>query len=514
MDLAIVNGAVWRPGNPQPATAVAIFGEHIAAIGTDDEILALTSTATRVIDAEHGTIMPAFNDAHVHFLMGSRALGELDLHGAETLDEVERRITAYAKARREGWVVGRGWFYSAFPGAMPTVALLDRLIPDRPAFIESYDAHTGWANSKALALAGTSTIDVLREEAMGTVTRHIPARTRSEELDALRAGMRLAAAHGIASVQEAGHGLDQLPLWDALHAAGDLTLRVRVAFDVVPGMGLTEWKHRLDEYEEVTRARAPNGWVTTGILKAFADGVIESRTAWVLDPYEGEVDGMGAPNFPGSSLAEDVRAASGRGWQVQVHAIGAAAIRQALDAFAGTAPERRHRIEHIEAPSPLDINRFDEVGVIASMQPQHAEPNRNLFDAWAKNLGPTRAAGGWPWASLLRSSARLAFGSDWPVVPIDPFFSLHVAVNRQTRDHTPPGGWIPAERLSLEQAVEPWTSGSAYAEHAEHTKGEIRAGLLADLAVLDRNLGAIREDEIKGTKVTATVVGGRIVYEG
>ena len=514
MDVAIVNGAVWRPGAPRGATAVAIAGERIAAVGTDDEIRALAGPHTRVIDAAHGTIMPAFNDAHEHFLMGSRALGELDLYGAETVDEIGRRIDGYAKAHGDGWVVGRGWFYSAFPGAMPTVALLDRLIPDRPAYIESYDAHTGWANSKALALAGASTTDVLKEEAMLGVTRHIPARTRGEELDALRSGMRLAASHGIASVQEAGHGLDQLPLWDALHEAGDLTLRVRLAFDVEPGLELDDWVRRLDEYEEVTHARATNAWVSTGILKAFADGVIESGTAWVLDPYEGALDGTGYPNFTGSSLADAVRAASGRGWQVQVHAIGAAAIRQALDAFAGTARERRHRIEHIEAPSPADIPRFAELGVIASMQPQHAEPNRNLFDAWAKNLGPTRAAGGWPWASLLRSGARLAFGSDWPVVPIDPFFSLHMAVNRQTRDHTPREGWRPAERISLEQAVAPWTSGSAYAEHGELTKGEIRESLLADLAVLDRNLAGIPADEIEATHVTATVVGGRIVYEG
>jgi predicted amidohydrolase YtcJ len=212
-------------------------------------------------------------------------------------------------------------------------------------------------------------------------------------------------------------------------------------------------------------------------------------------------------------LTHAVHTADARGWQVQVHAIGDAAIRSALDAFAGCNPDRRHRIEHIEAPAASDIARFSELGVIASMQPQHAEPVKNLLEIWAPNLGPERAARGWPWASILRSGGRLAFGTDWPVVPLDPATSLHVAVNRQTRRGDPPGGWLQNERLSLADAVAAWTSGSAYAEHTERSKGALEVGMLADVAVLDRDLAGTPPNEIATITIEATAVGGRLVYE-
>jgi predicted amidohydrolase YtcJ len=504
--LAIYNGKVWR--HASSATAIAVVGEVIKAVGSDEEIRVLCDGRTDVIDARGATVLPAFNDAHVHFLMASRSLGELDLYGAETQPEVERRIAGYAANQRTGWVVGRGWFYSAFPGGMPTVGLLDRLVPDRPAYLESFDAHTGWANTRALEISGVVSPGMLKEAAMLGVTRHIPVRTRAEELDVLRAGMRVAAAQGIGSVQEAGEGLDQLKLWSALQEAGDLTLRVRLAFDMVPGLDSRAWEKRLDLYEQ---ARRQDGWISTGILKAFADGVVESRTAALTEPYEGTTE-LGEPLWGPDELAAAVRAADARGWQVQVHAIGDAAIRQALDAFAGTTPGRRHRVEHIEAPSPRDIGRFAELGVIASMQPQHAEPNRNLLEVWAPNLGPARAAGGWPWGSIQRSGGRLAFGTDWPVVPLDVAASLHMAVNRQTRAGEPAGGWQPNERLTLDEAIAAWTAGSAYAEHAERSKGELRSGMLADIVTLDRDLEAAPEPELAKFTVAATIVGGLVVY--
>lgn len=504
--LAIVNGRVWpsRSG----ATAVAITGELIAAVGSDDDVRSHYDKRTGVIDARGGTILPAFNDAHVHFLMASRSLSELDLYGAETQAEVERRIAAYAASHSGPWVVGRGWFYSAFSGSMPTVELLDRLIPDRPAYIESFDAHTGWANTRALVASGVSSTGVLKEAAMLGVTRHIPVRSAAEDLRALRAGLRLAASHGIGSVQEAGEGLHQLGLWEALRAAGELTLRVRLALDMVPGLDANGWNQRLDLYQEAVR---DDPWISTGILKAFADGVVESRTAAMLEPYEGTTS-RGEALWGRGELAQAVRAADKRGWQVQVHAIGDAAIRQALDAFTATTPGRRHRVEHIEAPAPADIGRFAELDVIASMQPQHAEPNRNLFEVWSSNLGPARAANGWPWGTILRSGGRLAFGTDWPVVPLDPAASLHAAVSRQTRSGEPPGGWLPDQRLSLTEALAAWTSGSAYAEHTDDAKGTLGVGMLADIAVLDRDLGAVPASELATFMVTATIVGGRVIH--
>jgi predicted amidohydrolase YtcJ len=467
VSLAIVNGRVW---SRQEATTVVVEGERIASI-TQGQV-----DAERVVDAQGAWIIPAFNDAHVHFLMASRSLGELDLFGVDTQTEVERRIAGYARRHDGGWVVGRGWFYSAFPGGMPTVELLDRLVPDRPAYLESFDAHTGWANSRALAVAGVPTRDVLKEAALLDVTRAIPPRTREQDLDALRAGMRLAASKGIGSMQEAGDGQNQLELWNALRAAGELTLRVRLAYDLTPGLDLGAYgglPRRGDE------------WISTGILKAFADGVVESKTAAMLEPYAGSEE-RGDPIWGHDQLREAVRDADSRGWQVQVHAIGDAAIRQALDAFGGTTPGRRHRVEHIETPDPEDIPRFARLGVVASMQPQHAAPA--MIEVWRRHLGPDRAARGWPWKALGQSGARLAFGTDWPVVRLDPFASIAEA----RRD------------VSLEEAVAAWTSGSAYAEHTEREKGEVREGMLADLAVVD----------FDGAQVKATVVGGQIVYEG
>ena len=453
--LAIVNGRVWkRPG----ATGVLIDGERIAAVGPE------RFAAARVIDAAGLAILPAFNDAHVHFLMGSRGLGQLDLFGVPTWVEIGRRIKAYATEHPEGWIVGRGWLYSAFPGGMPTVDYLDRLVPDRPVYLESFDAHTGWANSVALPPRG----GVLKEHAMLDATRRIPAPTREQDLDALRAGMRLAASRGIGSVQEAGDGQNQLELWDALRGSGEMTLRVRLAFDLTPET----------DVEAYGEARG-------GILKAFADGVVESHTASMLRPYV-NADTRGEPLWTHAQLRHAVHAADARGWQVQVHAIGDAAIRQTLDAYEGTTPGRRHRIEHIETPDPADIARFARLGVVASMQPQHADPG--ITEAWRNNLGPDLAARGWPWRALKDSGAQLAFGTDWPVVPLDPFASLRLATE---------GG------LSLEEAVDAWTSGSAYAEHMDGQKGEVREGVLADLAVVDLERSIVR----------ATVVGGRVVYE-
>jgi predicted amidohydrolase YtcJ len=510
--LVILNGVVWAPGRP-PATAVAVDGELIISVGTDTDVRSLIGPGTRVIDARGGTILPAFNDAHVHFLMASRSLDELDLFGAETQAEVERRIHVYADASRSPWVLGRGWFYAAFPGGMPSLELLDELVPGRPAYLESFDAHTAWVNSRAREICGLGPgPGVLKEAAMLDVTRNLPERTAEMDIAALRAGMRVAASHGIASVQEAGDGLHQLQLYDALRGRDQLTMRVRLAFDMVPGLDAGQWERRLNEYEEVSRARANDAWISTGILKAFADGVVESRTASMLEPYQGSSE-RGAPLWAIDELAQAVRAADARGWQVQVHAIGDAAIRQALDAFAGCEAGRRHRVEHIEAPAASDIARFAQLGVIASMQPQHAEPVKNLLEIWAPNLGPERAARGWPWASIQRSGARLAFGTDWPVVPLDPAASLHVAVNRQTQRGDPPGGWLPNERLRLADAVAAWTSGGAYAEHAERRKGSLGVGMLADIAVLDRDLATTPAAEIASIEVEATVVSGRLVFE-
>jgi predicted amidohydrolase YtcJ len=501
VSLVIVNGVVWAPG-AHSATAVAVEGDRVAAVGSDADIRALMPTDARVIDARGGTIMPAFNDAHLHFLMGSRGLSYLDLFGIEAQPEIEQRIREFAATRATGWLLGRGWFYSAFPGGMPTLEMLDRLVPDRPAYMESFDTHCAWVNSRALEAAGMPAQEsdgVLKERAMEDFERHLPTPTAAQDLEALRAGMRIAASRGVASVQEASRGLEQLPLFQTLDERGELTMRVRLAFDMTPGLSAHDWEKRLDTYDDARRQASAGGAVSTGILKAFADGVVESRTAAMSEPYAGmspdEPGAFGAPLWEPGELAQAIHAADRRGWQVEVHAIGDAAIKDALDAYAGLDPARRHRVEHIEAPSARDIPRFGQLGVIASMQPQHAAPK--MIEVWRRHLGPDRAARGWPWKEILASGGRLAFGTDWPVVYLDPFASVAEAL----------------KTLSLVDAVAAWTSGAAYAEHAEGSKGELRAGLLADIAVLDRDLARTPTDEITQTKVEATVVGGRLVYE-
>ena len=478
--IAIVNGRVWRSA----ATAVAVRDDRIAAVGSDRDILGLVGKDARAIDARGASIIPAFNDAHLHFVMGSRGLAYLDLFGIETPAEIERRIRERAATSEAAWLLGRGWFYSAFPGGMPTLAVLDRLVPDRPAYIESFDTHCAWVNSLALAAAGidpASHDGVLKERAMEDFERHLPQPALAEDLESLRAGMRLAAERGIGSVQEASRGQDELHLFRAL----DLTVRVRLAFDMNPGLAMSDWERRLDAYESVQ---------PPGILKAFADGVVESRTAALSEPYAGS-DERGAPLWEPGELAAAIGAADRRGWQVEVHAIGDAAIRDALDAFETTTHGRRHRIEHIEAPDPRDIPRFARLGVVASMQPQHAAPH--MLEVWKRQLGPERSQRGWPWKQILDSGGRLAFGTDWPVVALDPFASLAEAMRT----------------LTLDEALAAWTSGAAYAEHAEHEKGGVRAGMLADLAVLDRDLTVASREEVARTKVEATVVNGRLVYE-
>ncbi len=267
---------------------------------------------------------------------------------------------------------------------------------------------------------------------------------------------------------------------------------------MVPGLDLAGWEKRLDDYE-TARVRHSGSWLQTGVLKAFADGVVESRTAAMLEPYEGNSE-SGELLWEPDELVQTVRAADARGWQVQVHAIGDRAIRVALDAFSGCDAQHRHRVEHIETPAAADTTRFAELGVIASMQPQHADPN--LTSVWRRNLGAERSVRGWPWRVLLASGARLAFGTDWPVVPIDPFASLQIATEEYA-----------AQRIGIEQAVAAWTSGAAYAEHMENEKGALQAGMLADITVLDRDLASTPGDELAETEVEATVVGGRLVYE-
>jgi predicted amidohydrolase YtcJ len=496
---------------------------------------------TRVVDAGGGLVMPGFNDAHVHFLMGARNLQNLELAEETTVDGILRRIGEFSRAHPDrDWLLGRGWFYAVFPNGMPDRALLDRVVPDRPMAIEAYDSHTTWVNTAALRRLGITddtmnpprgeiqrdaagrAIGILKEAAMELVDAVLPPRTIAEDVESLAAAASLAFRYGPTSVQEAGGGRKQFEIYRALRASGRPMVRIRLGLRMKPGLTLADWERRLAAYIAATRPHRGDPWISAGIVKAFADGVIETGTAAMLAPYDGLTAGqpgaLGYPQWEPGELAAAVGVADRGGWQIQVHAIGDGAVRLALDAFeqaaAANGPrDRRHRIEHIETIDAADIPRFGSLGVVASMQPYHADPEPAQLNSYQSKIGAARASRGWPWNSIRRAGGGLAFGSDWPIVSFDPFLGLNSAVNRTTRDGRPAGGWLPQERLTLAEALAGYTSGSAWAAHEDAVKGTLEPGMLADVAVLDRDLFALPPQEIVSGSVRATIVGGRLVYD-
>ena len=543
-DLIVTNGRLFASGPPariaEPvvgaaASALAVLGDRIIELGSDAAILAHRGPRTEVVDARGATVMPAFDDAHTHLRSGSISLDQLDLFGSTSLDAVQAAIRRYADANPErAWIVGRGWLYAAIPGGTPTREQLDAVVPDRPVYLECFDGHTGWANTAAMRAAGIDdeTADprdgrivrdasgvatgMLLESAVDFAEAVLPKPDDDETLRLVREGLHANAAAGIGACQDAWAQPEDFALLRRMaDIDGGLPLRVRLAMELVPTRGIAGWIADLDRFEAVAREHEIDGWLRGGILKSFMDGVVETRTAWMLEPYAG-TETRGEPRWTDGDLRDAIGLAHTRGWQVKLHAIGTAAVRQSLDAFEalgdGEARARRHRVEHIETLDPADLPRFAELGVVASFQPFHAVPDAGGVDMWSEQLGPALAGSGWRLKGLLASGAPLAFGSDWPVVPLDPFLEIHAAVNRQTTDGQPPGGFYPAEALTLPQALAAATWGSAYAEHAEGDRGSLEVGKLADLIVLDRDLLAEGPSATLGTRPVLTVVGGNVVH--
>ena len=541
-ELTIINGRILGTDG---ADAVRIRDGRIVAVGHGADL----GRGGEVVDARGGLVLPGFDDAHIHVQSGARSMTRAQLYPLETVETVLDAVRAHAVSNPDAsWVLGRGWLYAPFPGGMPTAALLDRAVPDRPAWMDCYDGHTGWANTAAMRAAGIdrTTPDppngvivrdedgeptgAFKEDAQLLVERHIPVPTEAEDRASVRLAQSAMHALGVTAAQDAWLTPEELAFWGRIHAAGELRLRFRGALIMEPGLTLPEWRERLDEYERAAFALRGGGWLDAGILKGFVDGVIEARTASMLEPYEGDTS-RGLPAWEPDELDAFVAEADGRGWQVEMHAIGDRGVRMALDAFEhaarvngpwagdprgkGAAPgthARRHRVEHIETIHPEDIGRFAALGVVASMQPYHGDPSPNQIDVWAGNIGPERASRAWAWSSIARAGGRLAFGSDWPVVPFDPFIALNSAVNRQTVAGEPAGGWLPEERLPLGDALEAYTAGSAFAAFADHRRGRVSPGLDADLIVLDRDLLAAGPSAIIGTGVRLTVLDGRVVH--
>jgi hypothetical protein len=543
-DLIVSNGRVFTSSRPAvvadadadaSSTAIAVRGDRIIEIGNDEAVLAHRGHGTEVIDARGATVMPAFNDAHTHLRSGSIALDQLDLFGLGSLDSIQAAVRRYANANPDrDWIMGRGWLYASIPGGSPTRAQLDAVVPDRPAYLECFDGHTGWANTAALEAAGIAdaTTDprdgrivrdgsgaatgLLLEDAMQLVESSLPEPDDDELLSLVRRGLQANAAAGIGSCQDAWARPEDLALFRRLaDLDGGLPLRIRMAMELLPGLGLDGWTADLDRFEAAVREHEIDGWLRGGILKSFMDGVVETHTASMLEPYPG-TDTRGEARWTDGDLRDAIALAHRCGWQVKLHAIGTAAVRQALDAYEalgeGEARARRHRVEHIETLDPADLPRFAELGVVASFQPLHAVPDAGGVGMWSQQLGPELAGSGWRLRSLMSSGARVAIGSDWPVVPLDPFLEIHAAVNRRTTDGQPREGFFPAEALTLPQTLAAATRGSAFAEHAETERGSLEIGKLADLIVLDRDLLTEGPSAILGTRPVLTVVGGRVVH--
>ena len=539
-DVIVINARIYTV-NPQQkwAEAIAVRGDKIVAVGERKQVDALRGTATKVIDAGQRLLLPGFTDCHIHFMDGSLGLTRVDLNDVTTVTEIQKRVKAYADAHparpNDPWIQGMGWTYPTFgPSALPNKKILDDVVPDRPVYLVAFDGHSSWANSKALAMAGIdrNTPDppngtivrdengdatgALKEAAGDLVGSKTPVPSRAERLEALRKGIHEANRVGLSRVHSAGQDFEFLDLYDELRNRGELTLRFYVTYFLDPP-GLTPQSTALIE-NAGRKYSSSDDWIAGGAVKTMLDGVVEAHTAAMLAPYTDDPTQSGKLFWDPEKYKATVADLDARGLQIFTHAIGDKAVRLALDAYQNASEvnhtkDARPRIEHIETISAADVDRFGKLGVVASMQPLHSYPDDDTLNIWARNIGPERASRAWVWRSIQQKGGALAFGSDWPVVTLNPWRGVQTALTRQTKEGNPPGGFVPQQRLSLEDTIRGYTLGAAFAGRREKTEGSLEAGKLADFILLDRDLFKIEPSEIGETEVLLTVVGGKIVYQ-
>ena len=536
-DLIVTNARIYTVNAQQKwAEALAVRGDQIVAVGDGKKIDTFRGSSTKVIDAGHRLLLPGFVDCHIHFMDGSLGLTRVDLNEAGTVAEIQKRVKAYAEAHpKEPWIQGMGWTYPTFgPGALPNKKILDDIVPDRPVYLIAFDGHSSWANSKALAMAGIdrNTPDpangkivrdengeatgALKEAAGDLVGSKTPVPTRDERLEALRKGIHEANRVGLVRVHSAGQDFEYLDLYDELRKKNELTLRFYFAYFLDPP-GLTP--KSIELIEGARRHYPPTDkWIAGGAVKTMLDGVVEAHTAAMLEPYSDDPTQSGKLFWEPEKYKANIAEIDKRGLQIFTHAIGDKAVRLALDAYENAAAvnntkDARPRIEHIETINAVDIERFGKIGVIASMQPLHSYPDDDTLNIWARNIGPERASRPWVWHSIQDKGGALAFGSDWPVVTLNPWKGVQTAVTRQTHEGKPEGGFVPSQRLGMEDTIRAYTLGAAFAGRREKTEGSIEPGKLADFILLDQDLFSIEPSQIDKTEVLFTVVGGKFVYQ-
>ncbi|MCU1246107.1 MAG: hypothetical protein JWN02_2017 [Acidobacteria bacterium] len=534
-DVIITHAKVYTVEAQSPwAESIAIRGDRIVSVGPRRKVERFRGPATRTIDAGGRLVMPGIEDSHIHFVSGSRSLSRLDLSGARSIEDIRRAVRGWAAAHpNQKWVQGFGWLYTTFPGGFPDRKLLDELVPDKPAVMSASDGHSTWVNSAALAAAGIDrrTADppngvirrdgngeptgVLQEAASRLVYNLIPKPTPEETLAAIRDGLAEAARQGVVRMHSLGGDFEHLELFDKLQAQGQLTARFSIAQRIEPpSISESQW----NELREARRQHH-DAWIEVYGVKLMLDGVIDAYTGAMLQPYSDRPDTSGKLFWDRDQYIRTVSALDRERFQVSTHAIGDAAIRLALDGYEAAARangvhDARHKVEHIEDIAASDIPRFGKLGVVASFQPLHADPDPSWIGSWIPHVGPEREQRAMAWRSILRAHGRLAFGSDWPVVTMNPWRGIQMAVTRQDAHGQPPGGWLPNQKVTLTQAVRAYTLGGAWAMHRDHEEGSIAPGKLADLVMLSQNIFAVDPHTIGKTQVLLTIVGGKIVYDG
>jgi predicted amidohydrolase YtcJ len=522
--LAIVNARVWTGDPRRPwADAVLVRGERIQGVGSSAEIKKRAGSA-HVVDARGMLLTPGFVDAHVHLLDGGFALASVRLRDVRTKAEFVERIGAFARTVPAGtWILNGDWDHTTWGGELPERGWIDAVTPDNPVWINRLDGHMQLANSLALRRAaitrdtkgvdgGTIVCDaageptgVLKDNAMELMSAAIPGPSLAMRLSALDRAMTYLAARGVTSVHHMGQWAD-LDVFEEAHRHGTLRTRISAA---VP---LSTWS-RLRE-TVAARGRG-DAWLRIGGLKGFVDGSLGSHTAAMLAPYTDVPSDRGLFVTSPEDLYAWTSGADRAGLQVLVHAIGDRAIRAQLDIFTRVAHEnaaydRRFRIEHAQHVAPEDIARFGALGVIASMQPYHAIDDGR----WAEQvIGAERAKGAYAFRSLLDHGATLAFGSDWFVAPPTPLDGIYAAVTRRTLDERQPRGWVPDQKITVDEALRAYTSGSARAGFMEKEVGIVAPDMLADLVLIDRDLTRIAPETIRDARVMLTMVGGRVVHD-
>lgn len=532
-DLVLINGHIYTADSDAGiVAAVAIRNGRIIKVGSNEHVLDLKGEETRVVDLDGRFAMPGFNDAHGHLANAAIQAMHLDLSGVGSLEDLKSMVAMQADKRDPGsWIYGRGWDESLWTDSqVPTRDDLDEVASGYAVFLERADGHSAVVNSLALELAGIGpdTPDPdggiivrdgsgratgwLKEKAANRAESLVPEPTREQWRESLAIVMRHALENGVTSIQDdslriGSRGETAIEVLESIYAQEGLPLRITTWLPFEDSLvALEAWRNRL---------RTSDPWLKAGLLKTNIDGSGGSLSAAMLQPYSTDPGNRGLLLISPGRLNQMVIERDAAGFQIGIHAIGDRANRLILDAYeaaiiANGRRDARHRVEHAQFLHDDDVGRFEPLGVIASMQACHLLTDMR----WAPDiLGVEREHEGYRWNSLLSSGARIAFGTDFPVEPIDPMRGLYAAVAREAEGGGPPGGWIPSERISIEQALQAYTADSAFAEFEEHRKGRLIPGQFADIIVLSNDITSIEASQILATEVLTTIVDGVIRYE-